>query len=418
MSADVASSDRRAWRVLFVVAATALTVGTHWPRLAIDLDGAPAPDKLLHAGAFGLVTLLLWMTGWVKRFRTLAVIGVAWAMIDEITQGAPGLSRTVSIHDAVASSIGVVLAVALVWSVSEVPARRAGLIAERRLRWSAQRAAAGWRGLAAIVGCGCIGGVIGVLVALLLAFVGRISSAAEITVEFMRPVVGGIARLFGEAQPVELALIGLGLGALVGAHFALELRRRRVLIRLTGSCLRCGTAKRDSRATTDASSMIESAAFDTTADPRQSDGWWNCPKCREPQHPVADDLPPLPARVILELALIGAGLFVAALVVAIALLGVAVAAWASSDAIRRLSGDWVELPVGMPFVLDMLWIGLLLAGILRFLRRRLARRIDAQGEHCLGCRYDLRATPARDFRGSCPECGTAFVRVRAAAESS
>jgi len=389
--------DLRAWRVLFIVVALALAVGTHWPRLEIDLGGAPAPDKLLHAGAFGLVTLLLWMTGWIRRPRTLLLVGLAWAALDEITQGVPGLSRTVSIHDALASAVGVTLATAIVWAIDEVPARRAGLIAERRLRWSAAHAVRGSRSTIAVVVGGLAGGTIGALVATGVAAIGHASADARNPPVLARPVLDLLARLFGESAPGELPLLGLGVGALIGAHFAIEVLRRRVLALRAGACIRCGTAM---------------PAAPAEPEARDDDGWRHCARCGEPRHAVAESLPPLPARVIFELLVTGAVLMATALVGVIIVLWIAVATWAHSESTRRVSGLWGELPPGMPFVLDMLWIGLVLAVIGRFLRRRLAQRQDGQAERCLGCRYDLRATPARAWRGNCPECGTPFVRVR------
>ena len=112
--------DRRAWRRIFVLYAAALTLGTHWPRLQLHVVDVPAPDRLIHASAFGLGALLLWRTGWVRRLRVLLAIGLAWCALDEISQSIPGLGRQSSLSDAVASMLGVAMAVSLLWSVGPI----------------------------------------------------------------------------------------------------------------------------------------------------------------------------------------------------------------------------------------------------------------------------------------------------------
>lgn len=103
-------------RVTFVLYALALTIGTHWPDLSVASPGIEFSDKILHAGAFFGGALLLGLTGWLgppglRSAGFAGVIGVAWAAADELTQGLPGLNRSVSVFDFLADLLGVAGAV-------------------------------------------------------------------------------------------------------------------------------------------------------------------------------------------------------------------------------------------------------------------------------------------------------------------
>ena len=76
----------RIWRIIFVVYAISLTTGTHWPALVLGPSGFAMLDKVLHVFAFAGLGFLLAMTGWIERTATLAVVLVAWAVLDELTQ--------------------------------------------------------------------------------------------------------------------------------------------------------------------------------------------------------------------------------------------------------------------------------------------------------------------------------------------
>jgi hypothetical protein len=97
------------WRVAFVLYAVALTIGTHWPRLQVNIGGEPAPGKILHMLAFGGLTFLLWRTRWLGDGIWLIVVLLAWSLIDELTQGLPGLGRTVSWMDVAANWSGIAI---------------------------------------------------------------------------------------------------------------------------------------------------------------------------------------------------------------------------------------------------------------------------------------------------------------------
>ena len=112
-SDEVTLRATRHWRVLLGIYAGALATGTHWPRLNLG-DPERPPDKMMHFAAFGVLAALLWQARMVRTPWRLLAVGVAWCAIDEITQGIPVLGRSVSIHDFVASALGVAVATAVV----------------------------------------------------------------------------------------------------------------------------------------------------------------------------------------------------------------------------------------------------------------------------------------------------------------
>lgn len=113
----------RPWRVLFVLYAIALTVGTHWPQLELHLVDLPAPDKVLHMLGFGGLAFLLWRTRWVRMQRggwPLAIIMLAWAAIDELTQAIPILGRTFSWLDILGGWLGIMLVLVWIWATKPI----------------------------------------------------------------------------------------------------------------------------------------------------------------------------------------------------------------------------------------------------------------------------------------------------------
>lgn len=105
----------------FMVYAAALVVAMHWPHLELVVDNDVVwwgLDKWGHAGLFAGWAVLLGATGWLRggmgaRFVKLLGIAVAYAVVEELTQGlTPG--RTFSIEDMVASVVGAVMG-SVVW---------------------------------------------------------------------------------------------------------------------------------------------------------------------------------------------------------------------------------------------------------------------------------------------------------------
>lgn len=103
---------RRAWRVALVCYLVPLTVGTHWPRLAI---GGPQGgiDKLAHFLGFGLLAWIAMHASPPRRAHIGWLCAAAWVFIDERTQGIEILGRVFSGADMVAGWIGVAFAGAL-----------------------------------------------------------------------------------------------------------------------------------------------------------------------------------------------------------------------------------------------------------------------------------------------------------------
>jgi hypothetical protein len=117
--AEITVLATRSWRVLLGLYAGALATGTHWPRLNLG-DPERPPDKMMHFAAFGILAGLLWQARMVRSPGRLLAVGMVWCLVDECTQGIPGLGRSVSLYDFVASSLGVAVATALVLATRPV----------------------------------------------------------------------------------------------------------------------------------------------------------------------------------------------------------------------------------------------------------------------------------------------------------
>jgi len=99
-------------RVFFILYTLALITATHWPGLAVKGPFSRI-DLVIHCGAFGLWTLLLGGTGWIKssccvRRKALVVglVGIAFGWIDETTQ--PLFSRVFDWLDIAADMTGAI----------------------------------------------------------------------------------------------------------------------------------------------------------------------------------------------------------------------------------------------------------------------------------------------------------------------
>jgi VanZ family protein len=107
-------SARLAIRIVFVLYALTLATGTHWPGLVISVHSFNYADKVVHFTAFLLWTVLLGLTGWFRvkgstrrQLLTIGMIAGLYAAVDELTQGLPGVMRTVSASDLAANWIGI-----------------------------------------------------------------------------------------------------------------------------------------------------------------------------------------------------------------------------------------------------------------------------------------------------------------------
>jgi hypothetical protein len=103
-------------RSALLIYALALTIATHWPNLEIRIGEIPRPDILLHAVCFGMLTLLILISGLFRRPVLTAgnigltwLAGAAWSGLDELSQGLPGINRWVAWSDFFANLLGVTL---------------------------------------------------------------------------------------------------------------------------------------------------------------------------------------------------------------------------------------------------------------------------------------------------------------------
>lgn len=124
----------------------ALALGTHWPELQVvpepaepgPLDPILRPDKLLHFAAFSGLMVLLVMSGlgargrsWTGSCGVALVIGLAYAVVDELTQGL-SKGREVDISDLLTNAI----AVLGVYILALLPADREPRKVPRKVKWA------------------------------------------------------------------------------------------------------------------------------------------------------------------------------------------------------------------------------------------------------------------------------------------
>ncbi|HWB18921.1 MAG TPA: hypothetical protein VG711_01360, partial [Phycisphaerales bacterium] len=109
----------RPWRIAFFFYWLAQTTGTHWPNLKFGPE-VPASDKTIHVLAMASCTMLLWFTQWIRSRWLVALAVVCWAGIDEVTQGIPGLNRSVSWLDYSADVLGVIIALSWMWALAPI----------------------------------------------------------------------------------------------------------------------------------------------------------------------------------------------------------------------------------------------------------------------------------------------------------
>lgn len=111
----------RPWRAAFIIYALILVVATHWPKLEVT-GPVERSDLWVHAGAFGLWTVLIFASGLLgprAAWRSVAltsIVSLAWAGIDEWSQ--QFFQRVTAADDFAANALGVWLGsvIAAVWS--------------------------------------------------------------------------------------------------------------------------------------------------------------------------------------------------------------------------------------------------------------------------------------------------------------
>ncbi|HBS29890.1 MAG TPA: hypothetical protein DEB06_10690 [Phycisphaerales bacterium] len=108
-------APRRGARIAFAFFALLLVTATHWPRLTVPGPG-PRPDLMIHFVAFGVWTGLLIASGFFgaalsgRNVLVSAGVALAYAALDEATQGLPALGRTAALDDWLANAAGIVAA--------------------------------------------------------------------------------------------------------------------------------------------------------------------------------------------------------------------------------------------------------------------------------------------------------------------
>jgi VanZ family protein len=343
------------------VYAGALSVGTHWPRLELG-DPTRPPDKMLHFVAFGGLAFFLWQARYVRRVTTLLLIGVAWTALDEITQALPVLQRSFSFEDVVASACGVLAVSAIIAATrplggpfARLRRRRFDLLLDALLS-----RATPWM---AILSAAALGAAVGVPLLVLL------NGFTPDPVPFQAAVTGGL----------------FGAGVTGPAMALLGLRREEETMSSRRRCLGCG----------EEGIGPSCPSCGMTALPGQWAAW---PSIGWP------DL----IRACLRPLLGGAATLLFLLVLSLSVLALR-PAWPPF----AMFDDWYRsLSKGMPAVLDGTALAVIGALTVWRCRVRIARRLDASAERCLGCAQDLRGTPVdRDRSGRCGECGAAFLRL-------
>lgn len=372
---------QRSWRRASIAYAVVLSTGTHWPNLRFGAE-MPASDKTVHLLAFAGLTVLVARTGWVSSpWRAGLLVGL-WSILDELTQGLPGLGRDVGLPDMAANVMGCLLAAAWLRAIGPAggpPARWRHAM----LRATLDRVlAAAWPWLLAVG----LGGFSWAVYAAMRRFDPPL------------PVIAGLDRVRMERGLVLLAAVA---AAHVGAVAVMRAWQRSVdRAHRRGICVACGS---DLRAG-DEPSALEPGT---------------CPACGRTTWAAAS-LQSSPVRMAAMLRAVRRP----AVVTAAAFGFAAAVVFTAPYAVRAAVGTPVEpaadllrrglmaVPATLETAIDLTLAGLLLAGATAWTRRRLAAAFD-HPVACRGCGHDLRGTSAPGGVGRCTECGEVFVRMEA-----
>ncbi|MHC4948126.1 MAG: hypothetical protein ACYTG1_07675 [Planctomycetota bacterium] len=344
-----------------MVYAVALTTATHWALVLAPV--VPTTDKTIHLASFAGLTVLLWQTRWLRRRTAVLLVTVAWAVLDETSQGIPALRRWVTREDGAANVLGAVLAATWLWALRPLGSAGNRLRLDRR-RYLFEEAFARGRLWAA-------------LVAVMIVVLGA----------------GALAwpHLDGRAWPLVVLAFAGGISSKIVAFAAVRAERRR--LEDDRPCFACG------RPADDAPSRCAGCGGPLVP------GQW-----RAPAPPPSRDLLAAAARAGAIGAMALAIVF--ALILASAPLYEAIvtrspeSAGSAATAVHLI----VTTTRGLGTTVDVALLGILLAVVIRLFRGSLARTWD-QAVRCRRCGHDLRGTPA-DERGvgRCGECGELFGR--------
>jgi VanZ family protein len=342
-----------------------ILVGTHWPRLDLGSGISPA-DKLMHFIGFGLIVIAFWLAQWFTRWWTLLIAGSLFAILDEVSQATLSYGRVFSVADVVAGLLGVVVAVALVHAFGPIGGSlaRAG-----RDRWVDAASSLLSRGTPwlIILTAGALGVMIG--------------AWGLLFIDGFYPRPNGARAL----------LMGAALGGFVLAFWCFEtgLRREVALIAEQHRCHWCGHRMGDLKE-------------------HPSHG---CEQCGRPIAPGAWDISSLYARDALLSSLFIPILRAGVVLLVLALVGLVLLFMRDRPWMIDFNVWWRALGYESQGVIDLMLLGLVVAWTIRSVRRRVAVRLDDQGDSCISCGHGLEGVPLRSGVGRCPECGSSFHRL-------
>ena len=371
--ADSLLGDRgmRWWRIVTAWAFAGAFSATHWPKLVF---GPEAPsDKVLHALTFGILTFMLSRARLINNQKLLLLAMIVFATFDEVTQSLPFIQRHTSIADWIADCVGISVPAAVMAMQTRVTAP----IEKMRgaLACAARRAVIdqpfNWMALATSAALGALVGF-------------PLAIAFEHT-------------FFRDSHPWQSGLLGGVFFAIVAGEIAHRSASRVATQRITARtlCFRCGAC-----ATTSADSTVESGTCQACAAPWQRAQWvMPCALFgRAPDHYV---------RMALQSGVRGAIYVTGALLA----LGTVIALAAQYIVPRGISlialAEVREMRDVIVYALAILATAL----IMSVMNAAYGRVREREGDLCLSCNFDLRATPARAGVGGCPECATEFARV-------
>lgn len=374
----------RPWRLAFILYAIALTTGTHWPRLTLGPE-IPATDKLIHMLAFAGLTILLWRTKWFSRRWIVGIIALAWAVLDEVSQGIPILNRTATWHDVLANGLGVFTAIVWMWALMPIGFAEGANQARLRLHaYVFDEMFARWSPWLAVAGGLMAGGAPLWMVwsampveMIRMAIVIAIAVAVVVTLLIWMRLW---QRRWEEAHAVIPCLeCGTRISTLDHRHIG------------SGQCDRCGAAVNATQwVGRSASSRSNRLALGTSM-----------------------GLMVKPALLGFGALVIGfAAIFALPVVYEMVLTQGSTGAGGSARWAPRLAHLIGSLPPELTATIDLSAYLVLFAVVVRVYRTGLARYHD-RAVSCRRCGHDLRGTPTIEGsggQGRCGECGAPFVR--------
>jgi membrane protein implicated in regulation of membrane protease activity len=344
------------WRIVFLAYAVLLVIATHWPGSGQPGEGLDSPDKLMHFLCFGGFALLLWMTGWFRRFWTASLIALAFTILAEATQSLLSVNREASGLDIAAGILGVMTASA--W-MSTFGTREHLIVRQQELKSrfildELMGSPTNW------ILIGAAFGIPTVFVSLTIYLLAWNVAALSI---------GNIA-----------LTIGLATGAMIGAGMVLRLvAPYRERVERDHPCFDCGESLRE-------------VALDEL-------GNGTCPSCGHAVH--ASQWTTLSSsNVSMQQLLncdgpVGLVCLVFYLIIAVVIGPIAL----------LMSGH-----AGLASAILYTGIGVSLAMIWQWRRTQRRTSLERSGEQCARCRADLTDIECNGGIGTCPNCRTEFAR--------